>query len=104
MQWQAIISRDPYLAGHLASIEHEWEFDAALNEWTPGLQTGDQVADSVNLTEDRRVDFLRGWDAARIERDQERQQEQAKKLATFLDACSDGYDPVERTSWKGILS
>jgi len=94
MQWQAIISRDPYLAGHLASIEHEWEFDAALNEWTPGLQTGDQVADSVNLTEDRRVDFLRGWDAARIELEQERQQKQAKELKTTLDSMAGKGDPA----------
>lgn len=103
MQWTDIVQRDPYLAGHIASIEHEWDFDTVTNEWTPGQQTGEQVADSVNLTSDRRVDFLRGWNAARLEREQERQQEQATALNRLLDACSDGYDPVERTSWKGIL-
>lgn len=75
MDWQHITRTDPYLAGTIAARGHDW--------WEP--VTAESQADSVGLTGERRADFLRGWNDALAEDEQERAKERISEREKMLD-------------------
>lgn len=91
--WQHIALKDPYLAGHIAARECVW--------WEN--ETVDSLADSVNLTGEKRNIFVTAWWESLYELELERNTQKQEELNQLLDVCSDGYDPAIRTKWKGIL-
>lgn len=69
MDWQRIAHLDPFLAGSIAARGWEWH-DA---------RTAESEADSVGLTGERRVDFLRGWQHEIAEQEKERSERMLKE-------------------------
>ncbi len=88
MDWQHIAHLDPFLAGSIAARSWAW--------WDE--TTAESEADSVGLTNERRVDFLRGWHDERAEQERER----GERLLRDYDEMADGWekgDPAARY-WK----
>lgn len=58
--------------------------------------TAEQEADSVGLTGDRRVDFLRGWNDERKEQERERK----KQLVQEYEEMAEGYEHGDPVEWE----
>lgn len=92
MNWQRIVTCDPYLAGAIAAEEYEW--------WERPI-AGELLAPCA-LSVEQRACFLAGWSQSLEDAEQRRAERQKSDLHAFLDAYSDGYDPAARTAWKKI--
>ena len=86
VSWQAIATRDPFLAGAIAARGVEWYDDI----------TAESQADSVDLVGDQRSKFLEGWQFEIDEREQERIRERAKELDDMLEDAAGKGDPAAR--------
>ena len=82
---EQIVLRDPSLAGHIAARGWDW-WDEATNE---------SEANSVQLTGDRRADFLRGWNAEIADREQERK----NLLFREYEAMAKGAEKGDPANW-----
>lgn len=105
MTWEKIAARDPYLAGYVAAREN-YADSVHLNtggDLETGYPTVDQVLKPfVFLSPEQQARFKQGWQQGQSDTDQEQTERKQQELTRLLDACSDGYDPAERTSWKNF--
>lgn len=89
MTWQAIATRDPFLAGAIAARGVEW-----WEEVSP-----EQEADSVKLEGEQRAKFLQGWQFELDEQERARSQEREAQFLREYDEMSQGYEKGDPAHW-----